>query len=150
MQTDLILFNSVLLSSIFVSTAAAAPAQPTPESEIPYISEIQLPQTSAQFLFQNTNASSTSVAQTPTSPAEESEEPDIELDVIGTPLVNFIEERQNSPTGVIILDQKEIQRFNYRTIGEVLRRQPGVVLGGPPGEDKDVRLLGLPKEYSLG
>ncbi|ODG96255.1 hypothetical protein A4S05_19295 [Nostoc sp. KVJ20] len=148
MQTDLILFNSVLLSSIFVSTAAAAPAQPTPESEIPYISEIQLPQTSAQFLFQDTNASSTSVAQTPTSPAEESEEPDIELDVIGTPLVNFIEERQNSPTGVIILDQKEIQRFNYRTIGEVLRRQPGVVLGGPPGEDKDVRLLGLPKEYT--
>ncbi|MCG6135792.1 MAG: TonB-dependent receptor plug domain-containing protein [Nostoc sp. LLA-1] len=79
---------------------------------------------------------------------EESQEPDIELDVITSPLVNFIEERQNSPTGVIIIDQREIQRFNHRTIGEVLRRQPGVVLGGPPGEDKDVQLLGLPKEYT--
>ncbi|WP_278751344.1 TonB-dependent receptor plug domain-containing protein [Fischerella thermalis] len=117
-------------------------------SEIPNLRDMQFPEIHAQFLIPDVQADSRSIAQTPTTTPISSQEADIELEVIGTPLVNFIEERQNSPTGVIILDQREIQRFNYRTIGEVLRRQPGVVLGGPPGEDKDVRLLGLPKEYT--
>ncbi|MBW4643145.1 MAG: TonB-dependent receptor [Goleter apudmare HA4340-LM2] len=123
-----------------VSANEPEPVNPDPKitSQIPNLSDIQLPPTKAQLLTQDT----------PTDTPEASQDTDIELDVVGTPLVNFIEERQNSPTGVIILDQKEIQRFNYRTVGEVLRRQPGVVLGGPPGEDKDVRLLGLPKEYT--
>lgn len=112
------------------------------EGQVVNLSEVQPPQTSAQLLTQDKPIS------TPTDAPAENQNSDIELNVIAAPLVNFIEERQNSPIGVIILDQKEIQRFNYRTVGEVLRRQPGVVLGGPPGEDKDVRLLGLPKEYT--
>ncbi|WP_414527365.1 TonB-dependent receptor plug domain-containing protein [Nodularia chucula] len=120
-----------------MSSAAATTAQKS-ESEIPRISEIELPQTQAELLTQDT----------PSLTTEDERETDIQLDVVTSPLVNFIEERQNSPTGVIIIDQREIQRFNHRTIGEVLRRQPGVVLGGPPGEDKDVQLLGLPKEYT--
>ncbi|TAF10475.1 MAG: TonB-dependent receptor [Nostocales cyanobacterium] len=157
MQINLTFFNSHLLIAFFLLTAIATPAAANEteekgsntitttksESQIPNLQEINLPQTSAKFLTQdtpeNTEPENTEVA---------SQEGDIELDVVGTPLVNFIEERQQSPTGVIILDQREIQRFNYRTVGEVLRRQPGVVLGGPPGEDKDVRLLGLPKEYT--
>ncbi|TVP65120.1 MAG: TonB-dependent receptor [Nodularia sp. (in: Bacteria)] len=137
MPSNLIFFNSILLTGLFVSSAAATTAQKS-ESEILRISEIELPQTQAELLTQ----------ETPSQTTEEDRETDIQLDVITSPLVNFIEERQNSPTGVIIIDQREIQRFNHRTIGEVLRRQPGVTLGGPPGEDKDVRLLGLPKEYT--
>ena len=157
MQTNLTFFNSHLLIAFLLFTAIATPATAKEteekgnntitttksESQIPNLQEINLPQTSAKFLTQdtpeNTEPENTEVA---------SQEGDIEIDVVGTPLVNFIEERQQSPTGVIILDQREIQRFNYRTVGEVLRRQPGVVLGGLPGEDKDVRLLGLPKEYT--
>ncbi len=137
MPSNLIFFNSILLTGLFVSSAAATTAQKS-ESEIPRISEIELPQTQAELLTQDT----------PSLTTEDERETDIQLDVVTSPLVNFIEERQNSPTGVIIIDQREIQRFNHRTIGEVLRRQPGVVLGGPPGEDKDVQLLGLPKEYT--
>lgn len=137
MPSNLIFFNSILLTGLFMSSAAATTAQKS-ESEIPRISEIELPHTQAELLTQDT----------PSQTTEEDRETDIQLDVITSPLVNFIEERQNSPTGVIIIDQREIQRFNHRTIGEVLRRQPGVVLGGPPGEDKDVQLLGLPKEYT--
>jgi outer membrane receptor for ferrienterochelin and colicin len=154
MQSNLIFFNRELLIIFCMSIAVAVPpvsavetekvtpeaTQPQINDQIPHLNDIQLPATNAQLLTQDTE-------QTPETP-EANQDTDIELDVIGTPLVNFIEERQQSPTGVIILDQKEIQRFNYRTVGEVLRRQPGVVLGGPPGEDKDVRLLGLPKEYT--
>ncbi|PMB40297.1 hypothetical protein CEN40_22495 [Fischerella thermalis CCMEE 5205] len=158
MQINLILFKSFLLTTaFFVSTAMTNPVSATEPkeadteqklSEIPNLRDMQFPEIHAQFLIPDVQADSRSIAQTPTTTPISSQEADIELEVIGTPLVNFIEERQNSPTGVIILDQREIQRFNYRTIGEVLRRQPGVVLGGPPGEDKDVRLLGLPKEYT--
>ncbi|MBF2059756.1 MAG: TonB-dependent receptor plug domain-containing protein, partial [Fischerella thermalis M66_A2018_004] len=146
-----------MTTAFFVSTAITNPVSATEPkeadteqklSEIPNLRDMQFPEIHAQFLIPDVQADSRSIAQTPTTTPISSQEADIELEVIGTPLVNFIEERQNSPTGVIILDQREIQRFNYRTIGEVLRRQPGVVLGGPPGEDKDVRLLGLPKEYT--
>lgn len=138
MQSHLIFCNSLLLTTFFMSTAAATTAQKA-ESDIPHLSEIELPQTQAELLTQDTPSQTTD---------EDRETADIELDVITSPLVNYIEERQNSPTGVIIIDQREIKRFNYRTVGEVLRRQPGVVLGGPPGEEKDVQLLGLPKEYT--
>ncbi|QOV24303.1 TonB-dependent receptor plug domain-containing protein [Anabaenopsis elenkinii] len=133
MQSNLIFFNSILLIFFFVSTGTAKTPQAS-ASEIPLLSEIESLQTQSELLTPDTSNLT----------SEENREPDIELDVITSPLVNFIQERQNSPTGVIILDQREIQRFNYRTIGEVLRRQPGVVLSGPPGEDKDVRLLGFP------
>ncbi|MBE9055011.1 TonB-dependent siderophore receptor [Sphaerospermopsis sp. LEGE 08334] len=167
MQTNLTFFNSNLLIAFFLFTAIATPAAAKEteekgsntitttksESQIPNLQEINIPHTSTKFLTQdtpeNTEAENTEAENTEAENTEvASQEGDIELDVVGTPLVNFIEERQQSPTGVIILDQREIQRFNYRTVGEVLRRQPGVVLGGPPGEDKDVRLLGLPKEYT--
>jgi outer membrane receptor for ferrienterochelin and colicins len=152
MHKYLILFNSVLFPLLFASVASVAPVIAAEveegkksEKEIPLLSEVKHPETSAQALTQESQVSPTITAQ---ADAGENKEEIIELDVVGTPLVNFIEERQASPTGVIIIDQKEIQRFNYRTVGEVLRRQPGVVIGGGPGEDKDVRLLGLPKEYT--
>jgi outer membrane receptor for ferrienterochelin and colicin len=147
MQKYFIWFNSLVLACFFTSAATAAPL-PTAESEkntdedkILELSEVQLHQKSADILLQETQK----IVQTP--PKEIAQKAEIELDVVGTP-INVIEERQSSPIGVIIIDQREIKRYGHRTIGEVLRRQPGVVLGGPPGEDKDVRLLGLPKEYT--
>ncbi len=59
-----------------------------------------------------------------------------------------LQERQQSPNGMIVVDQTEIDRFNERTAGDVLRRLPGVVFGGAAGESKDVRVRGLDKEYS--
>lgn len=59
-----------------------------------------------------------------------------------------LQERQQAPNSIIVVDQAEIERFNDRTAGDVLRRLPGVLFGGTPGESKDVRIRGLDKEYS--
>lgn len=152
-------FNGLLLTCLFASVATATPTpssesetkNTTTENQIPHKNEVELHQHSAKLLLKQPN-SSVNIAQTPNTPDTEIETEiakpaDIDLDVIGTP-INTIEKRQSSPTGVIIYDQKEIKRYGHRTIGEVLRRLPGVVIGGPPGEDKDVQLLGLPKEYT--
>jgi outer membrane receptor for ferrienterochelin and colicins len=72
---------------------------------------------------------------------------DIEISSIARPLT-VRTERLNAPTSKIILDRTDLQRYNRVTVGEVLRRQPGVFFGGAPGEDKDIRLLGIPKEYT--
>jgi outer membrane receptor for ferrienterochelin and colicins len=72
---------------------------------------------------------------------------DLEILSIARPLT-VRQERLTSPIGNIILDRTDLQRYNRVTVGEVLRRQPGVFFGGPPGEDKDIRLLGIPKEYT--
>ncbi|MBF2065433.1 MAG: TonB-dependent receptor [Calothrix sp. C42_A2020_038] len=146
--------NGLLLNCVFASVAAATPltsseleVSNTNESQIPQLSEIQLHHKKADLLLQSSKDSQTIVQSTEQSQLETPTQADIDLDVVGTP-INVIEERQASPTGVIIIDQREIKRYGHRTIGEALRRQPGVILGGPPGEDKDVRLLGLPKEYT--
>ncbi len=59
-----------------------------------------------------------------------------------------LQERQQAPNSMIVVGQTEIERFNDRTAGDVLRRLPGVLFGGEPGESKDVRIRGLDKEYS--
>ncbi len=59
-----------------------------------------------------------------------------------------LQERQQAPNSQIVIDQTEVERFNDRTAGDVLRRLPGVLFGGSPGESKDVRIRGLDKEYS--
>lgn len=59
-----------------------------------------------------------------------------------------LQERQQTSNSMIVVDQTEIERFNDRTAGDVLRRLSGVVFGGAAGESKDVRIRGLDKEYS--
>ena len=59
-----------------------------------------------------------------------------------------LQQRKQSPNSVVVVDQEQIERFNDITAGDVLRRLPGVLFGGAPGESKDVRIRGLDKEYS--
>lgn len=59
-----------------------------------------------------------------------------------------LQQRQQAPNSTVVVDQEQIERFNDITAGDVLRRLPGVVFGGSPGENKDVRIRGLDKEYS--
>lgn len=39
-------------------------------------------------------------------------------------------------------------RPNTRRLGDVIGRMPGVFMGGPPNENKDIRLRGLDKEFT--
>lgn len=59
-----------------------------------------------------------------------------------------LQQRQQAPNSIVVLDQVEIDRFNDRTAGDVIRRLPSVLFGGSPGENKDVRIRGLDKKYS--
>lgn len=59
-----------------------------------------------------------------------------------------LQQRHQSPNSIIVVDQAQIERFNDITAGDVLRRLPGVMFGGSAGENKDVRIRGLDKEYS--
>jgi outer membrane receptor protein involved in Fe transport len=40
------------------------------------------------------------------------------------------------------------EKRNNRRAGDVLKRLSGVLMGGPPGENKDVRLRGMDKEFT--
>lgn len=47
------------------------------------------------------------------------------------------------------LDRAEIDRQpTARRLGDVIERMPGVFMGGPPNENKDIRLRGLDKEFT--
>lgn len=58
------------------------------------------------------------------------------------------ERRQASPTPVFVIGRDEIDITNDLTLGDFLRRQPGVTFTGPPGDPKDVRLMGMDKGYT--
>jgi len=58
------------------------------------------------------------------------------------------EERRESPHAKVIIGREEIEAFGDQRAGDVLKRLPGLFMGGPPGENKDVRLRGLDKEYT--
>ena len=59
-----------------------------------------------------------------------------------------LQERKDSPISKVIVSREDIVQFRDRRAGDLLRRLPGVFMGGPPGENKDVRLRGLDKEYN--
>lgn len=59
-----------------------------------------------------------------------------------------LQKRKQAPNSIVVVDKAKIERFNDVTAGDVLRRLPGVLFGGAPGENKDVRIRGLDKEYS--
>lgn len=59
-----------------------------------------------------------------------------------------LQQRQNSNISKVIITREDIVQFRDRRAGDVLRRLPGLFMGGPPGENRDVRLRGLDKEYN--
>lgn len=59
-----------------------------------------------------------------------------------------LKERKDSPISKVIISREDIVQFRDRRAGDLLRRLPGVFVGGPPGEHRDVRLRGLDKEYN--
>ena len=51
--------------------------------------------------------------------------------------------RRQSTTAKIVIGREEIDKFGDATVGEVLRRLPGVTAPGPPGRSGPPRLRGL-------
>jgi len=59
-----------------------------------------------------------------------------------------VQERRNSTTAKIIIGRDEIDRFGDATLGDVLKRLPGVTIQGRPGRGGAIRLRGLGNGYT--
>ena len=56
--------------------------------------------------------------------------------------------RQDAAVATIVVDDIEVERFGDATVGDVLRRLPGMTFTGPAGVVKDIRIRGLDKGYT--
>ncbi|MFT3818634.1 MAG: TonB-dependent receptor [Rubrivivax sp.] len=58
------------------------------------------------------------------------------------------EQRRQSTAAKIVIGREEIERFGDSTVGEVLKRLPGVTVQGPPGRGGPPRMRGLGAGYT--
>ena len=58
------------------------------------------------------------------------------------------DERRRATAAKIIIGREEIEKFGDATLGEVLRRMPGVTTPGPPGRGGPPRMRGLGGGYT--
>jgi iron complex outermembrane receptor protein len=58
------------------------------------------------------------------------------------------EVRRQSTAAKIVVGREEIERQGDATLGEILKRLPGVTLGGPPGRGGQIRFRGLGAGYT--
>jgi iron complex outermembrane receptor protein len=59
-----------------------------------------------------------------------------------------VQERRNSTAAKIVIGRDEIEKFGDSTLGEVLKRLPGVTIQGRPGRGGAIRLRGLGSGYT--
>ncbi|HEX7435445.1 MAG TPA: TonB-dependent receptor, partial [Caldimonas sp.] len=59
-----------------------------------------------------------------------------------------VQERRNSTAAKIIIGRDEIERFGDSTLGDVLKRLPGVTIQGRPGRGGAIRMRGLGSGYT--
>jgi outer membrane receptor for ferrienterochelin and colicins len=59
-----------------------------------------------------------------------------------------VEARRQSTAAKIVVGREEIERFGDSTLGEVLKRLPGVTMGGTPGRGGAIRMRGLGSGYT--
>lgn len=58
------------------------------------------------------------------------------------------DKRQTASSTRLVYGREELDRMNELTVGDYLRRLPGVTFTGPPGSPKDVRVRGMDKGYT--
>ena len=58
------------------------------------------------------------------------------------------EERRRSTAAKIVVGREEIERYGDSNLGDVLKRLPGVTIGGRPGRGGDIRMRGLGSGYT--
>ena len=61
---------------------------------------------------------------------------------------NDTEQRRESTASKIVIGRDDIEKQGDATIGDVLKRLPGVTLGGPPGRGGQIRMRGLGNGYT--
>ena len=69
-------------------------------------------------------------------------------DVVATGQRDAQIERKNAGLQKIVISEEEVERYGDATVGDVLRRLPGMSFTGPAGVTKDIRMRGLDKGYT--
>ena len=67
--------------------------------------------------------------------------------VVGAERDDFDTRREARSTR-LVYGREELDKMNEMTVGDYLRRLPGVTFSGPPGSPRDVRLRGVDKGYT--
>lgn len=84
----------------------------------------------------------------PAAPAAAASAPTQTVEVTATRQADA-EQRRQSTAAKIVIGREEIDRFGDSTLGEVLKRLPGITLGsGPPGRGGPPRMRGLGAGYT--
>ncbi len=61
---------------------------------------------------------------------------------------NDTQQRRESTASKIVIGREEIERQGDSTVGEILKRMPGITMGGVPGRGGGVRMRGLSQGYT--
>ena len=59
------------------------------------------------------------------------------------------DERRYSTASMMVFGREELDRYGDTSLGEVLKRLPGVTISGAPGRGGDIRMRGLGRGYTL-
>lgn len=62
--------------------------------------------------------------------------------------VSDLEERRRSTAAKLVFGRAELDRYGDSTVGEMLKRLPGVTVAGTPGRGGDIRMRGLGSGYT--
>ena len=89
-------------------------------------------------------------AQAPTTPTPEPPPRNLEslqrVEVNG--VISDDSARRASTAAKIVIGREEIERFGDSTLGEILKRLPGVTTGGRPGRGGEIRMRGMGSGYT--
>ena len=61
---------------------------------------------------------------------------------------NDTQQRRESTASKIVIGREEIERQGDANLGEILKRMPGITLGGAPGRGSGIRMRGLSQGYT--
>jgi len=144
------------LAATLLLCGLPAGAQPVPATAAPAVSPAQTPASAADAAATPaaTAASRPAAAARPARPASAagSAAPNTrapqQVEITGTNAPDSSDERRRSTASRITYGREELDRMGDATLGEVLKRLPGVTLGGPPGRGGQIRMRGMGGGYT--
>jgi iron complex outermembrane receptor protein len=82
-------------------------------------------------------------------PGKEGGKPELEPIVVeGRHVDPDIEKRRHSTAAKMVFGREELDRYGDSSLGEVLKRLPGITISGRPGRGGDIRMRGLGHGYT--
>ena len=113
---------------------------PTPHPTMPAWLALSLLAASPTLQAQTAAAPLAAAASAPARPQQ--------VEVTGTTAPDSSDERRRATASRITYGREELDRMGDASLGEVLKRLPGVTLGGPPGRGGQVRMRGMGGGYT--